>query len=141
MQENFPALLVIEVIKLIRQIRSLGSFSKVYGEHAPHLFDYKRLVSILRALWTRTGVGKPKVTFMAPTFFMGGSNYSSTPQGGYNKIKEFADLLIMSLTFGGLIFTSNMPLSPLKNGDSKNRDINKLKRFTLLYSAPKVFTS
>ena len=132
---------MIEVILLIRQIRSLGSFSKVYGKHAPHLFDHKRLVSFLMALWIRIGVGKPKVTFMAPTFFIGGSNYSSTPQGGYNKIKNFTDSLIMSLTFGRLLFTSNMPLSPLKNGDSKNRDINNLKRFTLLYSAPKVFTS
>jgi hypothetical protein len=132
---------VIEVILLIRQIRSLGSFSKVYGEHAPHLFDYKRLVLFLKALWTRTGVGKPKVTFMAPTFFIGGSNYSSTPQGGYNKIKDVTVSLIMLLTFGGLFSSDNKPLSSLKNDGLKNRDINNLKRRILLYSAPKVFTS
>lgn len=132
---------MIEVILLIRQIRSLGSFSKVYGEHAPHLFDYKRLVSFVKALWTRTGVGKPKVTFMAPTFFIGGSNCSSTPQGGYNKIKDVTVSLIMLLTFGGLFSSRNKPLSSLKNDGLKNRDINNLKRRTLLYSAPKVFTS
>lgn len=51
---------------LIRQIRSFGSLSKEHGVHAGHIH-----------------VRKPEVSFKAPTYFIGGSNSSSTRQGGF----------------------------------------------------------
>ncbi len=50
---------------LIHQIRSFGSLSKGYGVHV-----------LLRD-------GKPEVPFRAPTCKAGGSNLSSTRQGGF----------------------------------------------------------
>jgi hypothetical protein len=54
------------MIKLIRQLDSIGSQRKEYGVHA----------SVRR---------KPEVSFKAPTYRFRGSNFSSTPQGGINK--------------------------------------------------------
>jgi hypothetical protein len=50
---------------LIRQIRSLGSLRKKYGVHA--------------LLWKAE---KPYVFFKAPTYIIGGSDYSLARQGG-----------------------------------------------------------
>jgi hypothetical protein len=61
-----PALFVIEEKMLIHQIRSLGSLGKGYGVHAGH-----------------STARKPEVSFKAPTYPIGGSNFSSTRQGGF----------------------------------------------------------
>ncbi len=119
----YPALLVIMVKLLIRQIRSFGSLSKGIGEHAPHLFNHKfNVISFLLYLWSRIGVGWPKVTFKAPTYLTGGSNLSSTPQGGYYKKKDFKETLIMILTFGRITLKSKMSYSPLHHGDLQDKN-------------------
>ena len=129
---------MIEVKLLIRQIRSLGSQSKAYGEHAPHLFNHKAFIhALLIALWNTIGVGKPEVAFKAPTCLTGGSNFSSTPQGGYYKIKKKV-MLIMKSAFGGHIIPGPMIFLPFSYGNLKNRDQRNIKPSHLLYSAPKV---
>ena len=51
---------------LIQQISSLGSLGKEYGVHAE-----------------QSSARKPEVSFKTPTYSIGGSNSSSTRQGGF----------------------------------------------------------
>lgn len=136
---------MIEVKLLIRQIRSFGSFSKVNGVHAGHLLIWsgrlRESVTALRAVILNliglAGARKPKVTFKTPTYLIGGSNLSSTPQGGYYTMKSFKKMLIVIITFGGFLLNSKMLFSPVCNGDLDNNEA-KTKLFNLLYSSPKV---
>jgi hypothetical protein len=67
---------------LIRQVRSFGSLSK-------------ELVSMLRSF----GKEKPEGSFGAPTYFIGGSNFTL-----HGRVGLFDRLALMTLTpFGGII--------------------------------------
>src|SRR5512135_2599363 len=69
--------------KLVRQIRSLGSLCKV-------------------SVCMLTRCQKPKATFMAPTYPIGGSDFSCTRQGGINILLVKLATMIFALLGGGI---------------------------------------
>ena len=116
---------------LIRQIRSLGSQSKVYGVHAEHLLMWAtKMREIILCTFAESlsymlmlaGARKPKVIFTAPTYLQGGSDFASTPQGGYNKKNNSIGSLIMTLTFGGFFLFNNNLFSRSTESDLNNRN-------------------
>ncbi len=125
----FLPCLVIEMNMLIRQIRSFGNRSKTYGEHAEHLSvrSCSRVsmaeffTSVLVHLFERMGARWPEVVFEVPTYCIGGSNFSSTPQGGYHTTKKMKDLLIMILAFGRYQLIGNSLFSPPCSGKPNDK--------------------
>lgn len=91
---------------LIHQVRSLGSLSTDYGEHVLH-------------------GGKPNVSFGAPTYFIGGSNFFLHGRAGLFYLRLLAiSLLISDLKithdFEGIIRTL---LKAVENGKRKSNQL------------------
>ncbi len=104
----------------------------VNGEHAEHLLErtMSRIsavsIELISILFDLVGARWPKVAFLAPTYSLGGSNCSSTPQGGYYKIYDFFRELIMTLTFGDHKITRDTMFGPLRVDVSKNRELTNI---------------
>ena len=76
--------MVVKMEKLIRQIRSSGSLRKGCGEQAGHLMLREMLRCLLSVMLSASGARKPKHPSGHP-LVQWGSNFSSTPQGGFVK--------------------------------------------------------